>query len=157
MLTDKAAKLVLGLCDKIGSKEYVIYSWEEVAKCLSEDADINEVKDLFEESRLNQCISKKYEDDNEVCFAVTDKALLIKHDYVALKNAEEDATPLVQADDSGNAVLVLPKSTQELNKIKEGRRTISIKVAAFLYGILGGILGGGIIYGIIYLLSSLGA
>ena len=156
MLTNKATDLILGLCDKIGSKEYVIYSWEEVAKCYDKKAEISEIQELFEEARLNNCVNQKYKDDDEVCFAITDKALLIKHDYKALKKAEEDATPLVKADDEGNAVLVLPTSTQEFNKIKEGRRTLSIKVSAFLYGLLGGALGGGIVYGIIYLIVSLG-
>ena len=154
MLTDKAAKLVIGLCDKIGSKEYVIYSWEDVAKCLDDKADVEEVKTLFEQVRINGCVNQKYKDDEEVCFAMSDKGLLIKHDYQALKSAEEDATPLVQADESGNAVLVLPKSSQELHKIK---RNVSTKVVAFLYGILGGVLGGAIVYGIIYLIQSLGA
>ena len=152
MLTDKATKLVLALCDKIGSKEYVIYSWEDVAKCYDEKSSIDDVKALFEEGRLNQCLTQKYKDDDEVCFAITDKALLIRHDYNALTNATEDAAPLVKTDEDGNSVLVLPTSNEQLKKIKKGTRALSYKLTAFLYGLLGGVLGGAIVYVIIYLL-----
>ena len=65
MLTNKATDLILGLCDKIGSKEYVIYSWEEVAKCYDKKAEISEIQELFEEARLNNCVNQKYKDDDD--------------------------------------------------------------------------------------------
>ena len=82
MLSERATKLVMGLTKVISGKEYVIYSWDEVAKCCDEkDVTLDEVKNIFEEVRLNQCLNQKYKDDDEVCFALTDKALLIKNDY----------------------------------------------------------------------------
>ena len=157
MLSEKATKLTMGLCDKIGSKEYVIYSWEDVAKAYGEDIDVSEIKELFEDVRLNQCINQKYKDDEEVCFAITDKALLIKQDYEALTKVEENAAPLVKTDESGNSVIVIPKSAQQLQSITKQPKKLSVKLTAFLYGILGGAVGGAVIYGIIYLLGLIGA
>ena len=156
MLTEKATKLTMGLCENIGSKEYVIYSWDEVAKCYSEDADINEIKELFEEVRLNQCVNQKYKDDDEVCFAITDKALLIKHDYEAMEKAEKTATPLVKTDDNGNSVIVIPQSAPQLEKYTKKKKTLGLKLTAFLYGLLGGVLGGAIVCGIMVILKVVG-
>ena len=146
----------MGLCSKIGSKEYVIYSWDEVAKCFGDDADLAEVKELFEEVRLNQCINQKYKDDDEVCFAITDKALLIKHDYEAMEKAEKTATPLVKTDESGNSVIVIPQSAPQLEKYTKPKKTLGFRLTAFLYGILGGVLGGGIVCGIMLILRAIG-
>ena len=146
----------MGLCSKIGSKEYVIYSWDEVAKCFGDDADLSEVKELFEEVRLNQCINQKYKDDDEVCFAITDKALLIKHDYEAMEKAEKTATPLVKTDESGNSVIVIPQSAPQLEKYTKPKKTLGFRLTAFLYGILGGVLGGGIVCGIMLILRAIG-
>ena len=146
----------MGLCSKIGSKEYVIYSWDEVAKCFDDDADLAEVKELFEEVRLNQCVNQKYKDDDEVCFAITDKALLIKHDYEAMEKAEKTATPLVKTDESGNSVIVIPQSAPQLEKYTKPKKTLGFRLTAFLYGILGGVLGGGIVCGIMLILRAIG-
>jgi len=148
----------MGLCDKIGSKEYVIYSWEDVAKAYGEDIEVADVKEIFEDIRLNQCIIQKYKDDEEVCFAITDKARLIKQDYEALTKVEENAAPLVKTDESGNSVIVIPKSSQELQKyVPQKKKKLGARIEAFLFGILGGALGGAIVYGIIYLLGLIGA
>lgn len=158
MLSENATKLLIGLCNKINGKEYVIYSWDEVAKANEEELPIDEIKEIFEEARLNQCLSQKYKDDDEVCFAVTDKALLIKQDYELIKKAEVSQEKLIKTDESGNSVIVLPKTSHEVAQIQKlEKKKLSFRLGAFIYGILGGILGGGIVCGIMLLIQLLGA
>ena len=145
----------MGLCKAIEGKEYVIYSWEEVAACYDKDVAPEEVKAFFEEVRLNQCINQKYADSDEVCFALTDKARLIKQDVEILAKAEAKKEKVIKTDESGNSVIVIPKTTAEVKTMK--RKPMGIRLLGFLYGILGGLLGGSIICAIMYLVQSLGA
>ncbi len=155
MLSESATKLIIALGEKTGGKEYVIYSWDEIAKSLGEECVVDEIKPLFEEARLNQCLTQKYKDDDEVCFALTDKGLLIKQDYELMLKQEETQEKVIKTDESGNSVIVLPKTSNEIVPIK--KKGLSYKVSAFLYGILGGALGGAIVCGIMYLVQYLGA
>ena len=155
MLTESATKLVMALCEKTKGSEYKIYTWDEVKSYYDENAALEDVKSIFEEARLNLCINQKYKDDDEVCFCMTDKARLIKQDYEILEKAEKKKEKVIKTDDAGNSVIVLPKTSKEVVEVK--KKTLSFKVASFLYGILGGVLGGGIICAIMYLIQSLGA
>ncbi|MBE5763723.1 MAG: hypothetical protein E7338_05860 [Clostridiales bacterium] len=155
MLSESATKLVMNLCNKISGKEYVIYSWEEVKNCYGEDVALEDVKSIFEEARLNLCITQKYKDADEVCFSMTDKALLIKQDYELMLKAEKTQQKVIKTDEAGNSVIVLPKTSKEV--VAQTKKPLSFKITAFLYGILGGVLGGGIICGIMYLVQALGA
>ena len=142
MLSESATKLIISLCDKINGKDFVIYSWDDVKASYGEDVALDDVKQLFEEARLNLCITQKYKDDDEVCFAMTDKALLIKQDCELLKKAEKTNEQVIKTDEEGNSVIVIPKTTAE---VKAQKKKLSIKIQAFLFGILGGLLGGGIV------------
>ena len=155
MLSESATKLVMNLCEKISGKDFVIYSWDEVKNCYGEDEALDDVKKVFEEARLNLCITQKYKDDDEVCFAMTDKALLIKQDYELMLKAEKTKEKVIKTDEAGNSVIVLPKTSKEV--MAQKKKPLSIKITAFLYGILGGVLGGGIICAIMYLVQSIGA
>ncbi|MCR4874444.1 MAG: hypothetical protein K5923_01710 [Clostridia bacterium] len=151
MLSERATKLVMGLSKVISGKEYVIYSWDEVAKCFDEkDVAIDEIKNVFEEVRLNQCINQKYKDDDEVCFALTDKALLIKNDYEVLEKAKVSKEQVIKTDEQGNSVIVIPKTENEIAPLTKSPKVI-FNLGAFLWGILGGGLGGAIVCGIMLL------
>ena len=154
MLSESATKLILNLCNKIEGKEYVIYSWDEVKACYDDDVALEEVQQLFEEARLNLCITQKYKDDDEVCFSMTDKARLIKQDCELMLKAEKKKEKVIKTDEAGNSVIVLPKTSNEvMAQKKQNRAPLSQRLISFLYGILGGVLGGGIIYAIIYLIQ----
>lgn len=152
MLSETATKLIIALGKKTGGKDYVIYTWNEVKEAFGEDIAVEEIQNLFEEARLNQCVSQKYRDDDEVCFALTDKGLLIKQDYELLMKQEETKQTVIKTDESGNSVIVLPKASHEIAPVKKG---LSIKITAFLYGLLGGVLGGALVCGIMLLVQAL--
>ncbi len=155
MLSERATKLVMGLSKVISGKEYVIYSWDEVAKCFDEkDVSLDEVKNVFEEVRLNQCLNQKYKDDDEVCFALTDKALLIKNDYEVLEKAKISKEKVIKTDEQGNSVIVIPKTENEIAPITKKPKII-FNLGAFLWGILGGGFGGAIVCGIMLLVKLL--
>ena len=145
----------MNLCEKINGKDFVIYSWDDLKACYGEDVALDDVKKIFEEARLNLCVTQKYMDEDEVCFQVTDKALLIKQDYELLKKAEKTKEKVIKTDDEGNSVIVLPKTSAEV--AAQPKKKLSFKIEAFLYGILGGVLGGGIICAIMLIVQSIGA
>jgi len=155
MLSESATKLIMDLCGKINGSDFVIYTWEEVKNTYDENAALEDVQEIFEEARLNLCINQKYKDDDEVCFSMTDKARLIKQDYELMKKAEVKHEKVIKTDDAGNSVIVLPKTSHEVVAVH--KKTLSNKIASFLYGILGGVLGGGVVCAIMYLILNLGA
>ena len=155
MLSESATKLIMDLCGKINGSDFVIYTWEEVKNTYDENAALEDVQEIFEEARLNLCINQKYKDDDEVCFSMTDKARLIKQDYELMKKAEVKHEKVIKTDDAGNSVIVLPKTSHEVVAVQ--KKTLSNKIASFLYGILGGVLGGGVVCAIMYLILNLGA
>ncbi len=161
MLSEKATNLTVKLCSEIkstvGGKDFKILSWEEIAKIAGLDGVDEDLKQTFEELRLNQCIVQKYKDDEEVCFALTDKAILLKQDLDTMEKVKKNeiSTPIVKTDDEGNSVVVLPKSNHELQKQYQPKTKVSQKVSMFFTGLFGGAVGGALVYGIIYLLTIL--
>lgn len=154
MLSQKATKLTVALCEKIKDAAFVIYSWEDIFDLLGEDKpeSLDDCKQLFEEVRLNACLTLKYKDSDQACFSMTDKARLITQDLEAMTVKTKIKEPMIKTDDSGRSVLVLP-STDNLLKGISGQ-TATSKVMSFIYGILGGLVGG-VIGGLIaYLIIS---
>ena len=159
MLSDKATQLTIALVEKIDAKvggAYKIFGWDEIAPLVGKETVDQELKDLFEEVRLNSCLTLKYKDDNEVCFAMTDKAILLKQDLDAMKIAQEGKVeaPMVKVDDQGNSMVVLHSSKIYL-QIVDNKSKAPSRISSFFAGIGGGALGGALIYAIIYIVQNL--
>lgn len=152
MLSQKATDLNIALCEKIEGSNFVIMSWEDIfGVLLEEKPDDNTCRQLFEELRLNACVTLKYKDEEQACFAMTDKARLIAEEIKALVEVEENKETMIKTDENGHAMFVVPKTKMALENISKSKKESSMK--SFLAGMLGGVLGGAIIYAIMYVVE----
>ena len=156
MLSHAATELTIALSKQITDTSFVIYSWQDVASLILSDKEVSieECKKLFEEIRINGCLVVKYKDDEEVCFSLTDKAVVLVQEMEALSNQNSIQETMVKTDESGHATIVMPTTQKALDKINK-KKSLSAKFSNFIYGILGGIVGGIIVYAIIEIISKI--
>ncbi len=141
MLTNDAIDFLAILSDSISSRGYFVKEWGELAE-LKEGLDIDMCKKYFRQLKINGCADVKYFDEQEICFALTDKASLIVDDYKVL-NEQGSTSSQVVKDNDGRIVAVIPR------KLKERKFDFKSWIVCFLGGILGGLIGGGILYAIL--------
>lgn len=156
MLSQIATDLTIALSKQISNTSFVIYSWEDIAALLSNEeksCSKEECKNIFEEIRLNGCLIVKYKDDEEVCFSMTDKALVLTQELEALSKKENIKETMVKTDESGHATFVMPTTQVALDNITKKNSSVSSKAKNFFIGFLGGIVGGAVLYAIIEIIK----
>ncbi|MGN0788636.1 MAG: hypothetical protein ACI4MY_01755 [Christensenellales bacterium] len=142
MLSQRATEFISQLCDLIPAGKYTIRDWEDLSS-LSGDSD---AKDLIEQLKINGCVDVKYKSDQEVCFALTDKATLVSQEYKSIVTQDESCQ--VVTNNAGN-VIVVSKDDASVPVKKVGR------LSSFIFGLLGGLLGGSIGGGVVYAILTL--
>ncbi|MGN0771334.1 MAG: hypothetical protein ACI4MI_01980 [Christensenellales bacterium] len=142
MLSQQATEFLSRLCAAIPSGKYTIKEWRELSTFLDDESD---AKGLFDQLKINGCVDVKYKSDDEVCFALTDKATLVSQEFNSLIKQDEKAQ--VVTTNAGNVIVV----SQE-NQTKAAPKG---RLASFIYGLLGGLLGGCIGGGAVYAILSM--
>lgn len=143
MLSQRATQFISQLCDLIPAGKYTIRDWEELSS-LSGDSD---AKDLIEQLKINGCVDVKYKSDQEVCFALTDKATLVSQEYKSIVTQDESCQ--VVTNNAGNVIVVSKDNDASVPVKKVGR------LSSFIYGLLGGLFGGCIGGGVVYAILTL--
>ena len=159
MLSKLATALVISLCDSVKKDSYVVMNFSDIAKKI--DLEDNEAfQEIWEDVRLNGCVTIKYKDKTQACFTMTDKARLITQDVKAMQlikepkkseenNDQNDVPMILNTDEMGRNIFVMPQSESVIKRTKKN------KSHSFLWGILGGIIGGIISGGILYFILNM--
>ncbi len=143
MLSQQATVFLSKLCDLIPAGKYTIRDWEDLSS-LSDESD---AKEIIEQLKINGCVDIKYKSEQDVCFALTDKATLVSQEYKSIVTQDESCQ--VVTNNAGNVIVVSqPKEVDRPTK-KVGR------LSSFIYGLLGGLLGGSIGGGVVYAILTL--
>lgn len=141
MLTKDTIEFLVELSSTIPTRSYKVKEWRELAE-LKEGLDEEKCKAYLNQLKINGCVDIKYFDEQEICFALTDKTNLIVDDYKIL-NEEKPQSSQVVKDNDGRVMAVIP--------IKKTSKKFDFKswLFGFLGGIVGGLVSGGILYAIL--------
>ncbi|MBD5085761.1 MAG: hypothetical protein HDT32_00030 [Clostridiales bacterium] len=155
MLSNTSTLYLVDLCEKYPENRYMVAEWDDLSAINTHDDENFDVREVWNELKMNGCLINKYKDDDEVCFTLTDKSRVIVQEYKLLmeqsaKQADgESETSMgegfIKTDESGSLVFMpggneVKKRKFEIKKIKKG---------AMSRGFLGGLISGGI-FGLIF-------
>lgn len=160
MLSNTSTLYLKSLCEKYPENKYIVVEWSELRELVENPSDDYNFEEIWKELKINNCVVYKYNDEEEVCFTLTDKARLIVQEYNVLMQSaviqdsedEEEQQEIIKdsyikTDDDGRTVVVMPKEVVQEKKKFELKK---IKHNAFYSGIVGGLIGGsiaGLIFG----------
>ena len=153
MLSNTSTLYLVDLCEKYPENRYLVAEWDDLT-AINTHADENfDVREVWNELKMNGCLINKYKDDDEVCFTLTDKSRVIVQEYKLLmeQSAKQESDSadapegFIKTDESGSLVFMpngneVKKRKFEIKKIKKG---------AMSRGFLGGLISGGI-FGLIF-------
>ncbi|MEG1394487.1 MAG: hypothetical protein RSD04_01925 [Clostridia bacterium] len=159
MLTGQSTEVLQKLCDLLQDGAYKVLEWKEIFD--AEEFDDATAKKIWRELKFNQCVDVKFSDEEEVCFAVTDKSRLIVQELAQMALEKLSKNTFVKTDNQGRTCVVIPNeelqdssqavanavATVNLPTKKQGKKG---GIKAFFWGVLGGLFGGGIGGGIVY-------
>lgn len=153
MLSARATEWLEQICDANPADGYKVREWSELIGLLP-DLQAEEAQALWKQLRSNDMVQVKYEDENEVCFALYERARSLVQDVKSLRDTRPDAEQAeIRTGADGKAVMIVPKE-QIANEIMTNTR-MSRNIRSALWGLLGGLIGGiGAGAGIAYLIVS---
>ncbi len=134
MLDKDGIALLSKLCTMTEGEKFSVYDWTDVF-----GGEIDEERKNLWRTLLQQgCVSVKYSDDEEVCFAVTLKGRNINEELATMQVVEDENQTVVRTDATGRPVMVVKDETFFENM----RKKLHSRSIGFVWGIVGGIIGG---------------
>lgn len=140
MLDKDGVALLSKLCGMTQGEKFSVYDWTDVF----DGAVDEERKNLWRALLQQGCITVKYSDKDEVCFAVTLKGRNMNEELATMQVVGDENQTVVRTDATGRPVMVVKDDTFFDNM----RKKLHSRATGFIWGIAGGIIGG-IIGGVI--------
>lgn len=134
MLDKEGVALLSKLCSMTSGEKFYVFDWTDVF-----DGGLDEERKNVWRSLLQQgCVSVKYSDDSEVCFAVTLKGRNINEELATMQVVNDESQTVVRTDAAGRPVMVV-KDEKFFDNM---RKKLHSRAIGFIWGIVGGIIGG---------------
>lgn len=144
MLTTRATEWLEQICDAIPTDGYKMREWKELYALLP-DLSAEEGAALWRELRAGGMVQVKFHDDDEVCFALSERSRAVVQDVKILRESHADPDQaIIQTGADGKAMMMVSTDTIARDVIRRTRKTRNLRswIAGLLSGIVGGIVGG---------------
>ena len=156
MLSNTSTLYLVDLCDKYPENKYIVAEWADLSAINTNGEENFDVKEVWNELKMNGCLINKYKDDDEVCFTLTDKSRVLVQEYKLLmeqsaKQSEDGSSETIMGEgfiktDENGSLVFMPNG----NEVKKRRFEIKkLKKGAMSRGFLGGLISGGI-FGLLF-------
>lgn len=145
MISKEATLLFAKIADNITESGYVVKDWSELFALLGESRPKDDkLKEMWEQIKFYGYVVQKFKDDEQVCFAITDKGKLYQEELKTVAVGLTKDGVALQIDKLGRPIIVGTEKFAKKVAVFFKRKWADI-VVGLVSGLLGGIIGGVII------------